>query len=106
MLCYYDARIGISDYAGMFNPITRKPFALYYAFKAFNELYKMENQVECQYDNKSNGIYALAAANNDKRAVMISNPTEKEVSIETNIDDMRVYIVDDTRTLEQTKCNR
>ncbi|MBP1587546.1 MAG: hypothetical protein ILO53_03980 [Clostridia bacterium] len=37
---FYDAGYGISTYAGLFNPLTAKPFPAYYAFVAYNELYK------------------------------------------------------------------
>ena len=35
MLNYYDARLGASPYAGLFNPITYEPFCTYYSFYAF-----------------------------------------------------------------------
>ena len=102
VLCYYDARIGISSYAGMFNPLTYKPFPLYYAFKAFNELYKLENQVECSCEN-NNGIYALAAAKDGNKAVIMANTTGNDVAVTTNISDsMEAYVVDDAKLLEKT----
>ncbi len=103
VLCYYDAGLSVSYYAGMFNPFTREPFPLYYSFKAFNELYKLENQVECICDS-GKGIYAVAAGNGNKKAVMICNTSEKDVNITTNISEkMDCYIVDDNKKLEKTQ---
>ena len=101
MLCYYDARIGISEYAGMFNPLTLKPFPLYYSFVAFNELYKLGNEVECECNE--NGVYALAAAGNGKKAVMIANCSGNDINIDINLSEgLSVYIIDDIRLLEKT----
>ena len=41
MMCYYDARISTSVYAGLFNPMTYKPLPSYYAMKAFGQLYRL-----------------------------------------------------------------
>ena len=102
ILCYYDARLEASVYAGMFDPMTRKPYPLYYSFKAFNELYKLENCVECKYDEGS-GIYALAACKNGEKAVIIVNTGESDVKIDCNIgDNLSVYMIDDSRMLEKT----
>ncbi|MBQ4527798.1 MAG: hypothetical protein II998_06980 [Clostridia bacterium] len=101
ILCYYDARIGISDYAGMFNPITRKPFALYYAFKAFNELYKLGNQAECSGFAEGD-IYSLAAYSGDKKAVLITNISNQDIHIKTNLDpELMVYVIDELHMLEK-----
>ena len=47
MMCYYDARISTSMYAGLFNPITFEPFCSYYGFKAFGNLYRLGTQLKC-----------------------------------------------------------
>ncbi len=101
ILCYYDARLGVSEYGGMFNPMTQKPFPLYYAYKAFNELYMLKNQAECEVDEK-NGIYALAACNDKNKAVMVVNSSEEDRKIATNLPfDMDMFIIDDNRQLEK-----
>ena len=82
---FYDARMGVSMYGGMFNPLTQLPFPTYYAFMAFNELYRLGTEVK--YDlTDSGGIYALAAANGKRGAVMIANPTGSDVPLELNFD--------------------
>lgn len=98
MLNYYDARIGPSVYGGMFSPVTYKPFCLYYGFKAFGELYTLQNQAECLLDNKD--VYAAAAVNGDKKAVLIANIGADTV-INTNLAGFDVYLIDETHLMEK-----
>lgn len=81
---FYDARFGTSVYGGLFNPLTAEPFPAYYAFKAFNELYNLKNQAEVSNDVKQ--LYVLAARNDDRACVLISNPTDKDVYFTLNTD--------------------
>ena len=72
ILCYYDARIGESCFGGMFNPLNYKPLPLYYAFKAFGELYALGTQAFCE--TGCPGVYAVAAVGEaGERAVMLTN---------------------------------
>ena len=104
ILCYYDARIGQSVYGGMFNPITHKPFCLYYSFKAFGHLYTLGNQAKCECDEK--GLYAVAAANGDSKAVMVVNASENDMDVNINIgNDFSVYLVDEKHSLEKAEAN-
>ncbi len=98
MMNYYDARLGPSPYAGMFNPITYQPFCLYYGFKAFGELYRLGTQVECSIEGE--GLYAVAATDGEKKAVLLSNIGADRV-IETDLAGFAVYLVDETHSLEQ-----
>ena len=43
--CFYDARIGTSEYGSLFNPITRQPYADYDAFVMFGRLLQLGEQV-------------------------------------------------------------
>ena len=89
MMCYYDARIDISVYGGLFNPMTYEPYCTYYSLKAFGKFYAMENQVDVSGD-LGDGLYAMAATNGKERGILIPNiGAEKE--IETNLG--RGYIV-------------
>ena len=94
MLNYYDARIAVSNYAGLFNPLTWKPLATYYGFYAFGEMYhELKNQVSCEISEK--GIFAVAATDGERRALMISNPTPEAVILETNLgEEFDVYVID------------
>ena len=71
MLCYYDARIGPSSYGGLFNPDSWEPYPAYYAFRAFNEAYRLGHQVECVSDNEN--VYAAAAAGNAGKVLLLAN---------------------------------
>ena len=83
MMCYYDARVGISVYGGLFNPMTYEPYCTYYSFKAFGKLYAMEDQIEVTGDF-DDGLYAMAATNVKEHGILITNIGE-EKEIETNL---------------------
>ena len=74
---FYDARFGTSVYGSMFHPLTAEPFATYYAFKAFNELYRLGEQVEVSLDGE--GLYAVGAKRSGSACVLIANPSEDDV---------------------------
>ncbi len=76
IMCYYDARMRPSSYAGMFNCLTQKPYALYYGFKAFGELYDLGTQVYSNCDNED--IYVLAAKGKGEKAVLLTNIGHKD----------------------------
>ena len=103
ILCYYDARLEATPYAGFFNPITTKPYPLYYAFKGFNELYKLGNSVECLYE-EGKGFYAIAACKDGKKAVYAANTSGGDITVTTGIsDNLGVYILNDEKMLEKTE---
>lgn len=97
MLMYYDAQI-TSNYCGMFNPITNEPFKAYYSFKAFNELYKLKNEVETQSDDKE--LYCVGAKQGDTVAVMVANISDNEKTITLKglqkIDTVNIFVIDET----------
>lgn len=68
MMMYYDARP--SSFNGMFAAYTVEPLKGYYPFVAFNNLYKMEQSVESESDNKN--LYITAAKGNEKTGAMVS----------------------------------
>ena len=104
LLCYYDARIGASPYCGMFDGNNWEPTILYYAFKAFNELYKLGTQVECDWETE--GIYAVAAKGAEGKAIMLTNVSENTVSVECEeASGMTVYLIDDNHKLQSVDCN-
>lgn len=97
MLMFYDARIGRGIYAGMFNSITRHPHLLYYSFKAFNELFKLGTQVECTVDKSD--IYALAATDSKKQAILMTNLGEFTV-LRDFPEGYDIYLIDHINKLE------
>ena len=82
MLNYYDARIGRSPYSGMFNPDTYAPYLTYYAFMAFNELYKLQNEVFTKSDDED--VYVCAASGGKKKCLLVTNISQedKEIGLE------------------------
>jgi len=92
MMCYYDARVGTSVYGGLFNPLTLQPFCTYYSFKAFGYLYGLGNRVAVT--GQEGSLYALAAENNGKKAVLFANIGES-TSIQTNLTgNFKAYLID------------
>ena len=69
--CFYDARIGTSEYGSLFNPITRQPYADYDAFVMFGRLLQLGEQVALDCDRA--GVYAVAATDGEKKGIMIVN---------------------------------
>ncbi len=83
MMNYYDARIGTSDYSGLFDPNTTYPCKAYFSMMSFNQLYKLKNEVmtACDYEN----VYAGAAADGDKAVLLIANINNSAVEAELDI---------------------
>ena len=81
---FYDARLGVSIYGSLFNPLTREPFPAYFAFRAFNELYKLGTQVECSIDGAN--VYAAAATDGENGCIVIANTTDCAVSLDLTSD--------------------
>lgn len=105
IMCYYDARMGISIYGGLFNPLTEEPYCTYYGFKAFGKLYKMGKAVECISD--TDGIYAVAATdeNGVQKGVLIAN-IGNPVTVETNLDGgFKVYEIDEKHMFTPSELN-
>lgn len=101
-MCYYDARIDISVYGGLFNPMTYEPFCTYYSFKAFGKLYAMKNQIEVSGD-LGDGLYAMAATNGCERGILITNIGE-EKEIETNLGrGYTAYRIDEKHFMTKTR---
>lgn len=102
LLCYYDARCGVSYYGGMFNPLTRKPEKAYYAFTAFNELYKLGTQVK--KEGGARGVYAQGATDGKNRAVLFTNESVEDAKIRTDLTGLpNAYILDEKRTMKKIR---
>ena len=93
MMNYYDARIGHSVYAGLFNPITYEPFCTYYSLYAFGKLYDFGNQTESSSDNED--VYVLGATNGEKCGLLIANiGADTEVSIDCD-KNFKAFLIDE-----------
>jgi hypothetical protein len=89
----------------MFQPITLEPTPLYYSFAAFGELYRLGAQVECTYEQK-NGVYALAAVGEGKKAVLFVNSSAEDVQVESNlVSSMTAYAIDEEKRLDLALVN-
>ena len=75
MLMYYDARPQ-PGFNGLFEMLTLKPRKPYYAFKYFNELYKLKNQVEVSGEIEN--VYCVGATDGEEVSVAITYYNEKE----------------------------
>ena len=98
--CIYDMRTNTAPYCPLFDIKTHKPIHAYYALVAFNILYKLGWQVECESDNGR--LYALAASNGVKNAMLLANLTgnAEEISIEgADLTDARWHVLDGERLL-------
>lgn len=88
---FYDGRCGVSMYSGLFNPLTEKPFPAYYAFLAFNVLYRLGREVAVYTEQASeagrqNGALSVLAVRGERDgaargAVLVSNPTESALPL-------------------------
>ena len=79
----------------------RKPF---YAFKAFNELYKMGNEKRVEYDPDS--LYVTAASNDTSAGIIIANYNGEDTEIELDLSglpagEIEIRIVDEERTFDK-----
>ena len=102
VMCYYDARMGISVYGGLFNPMTYTPYCTYYSFKAFGKLYALGDQEEVTGD-LGKGLYAMAATNGSDRGILITNIGE-EKTVETNLGrGYKVYRIDEKHLMTETR---
>ena len=96
MMNFYDARIGLSNYGGLFDPRWRRPFCTYDAFLAFGKLYVLGAEVKI--DGLADGLYATAATNGRENAILLSNIGEgKEISLDLLGKYYAYAITDDTR---------
>ena len=83
MLNYYDGGIGPSVYKGMFNPDTFYPYKTYYAFKSFNEAYKLGYEAESLSDDED--VYVLGARNEEKAVILIANTTGEPLILDFDV---------------------
>lgn len=100
VMCIYDMRSNTSPYCPLFDIKTQKPIHAYYSMVAFNALYKLETQVKLDCD--TDRLYAVAASNGKKHAMVISNLTKapQRLSFDgVDLSDARFYVIDQERLL-------
>ena len=100
LCCIYDMRTNTAPYCPMFDICTHKPIHGYYALAAFNRLYQLGDQVETVCDNDR--LYAVAASDGTRHALMLSNLTGEKQPLElegVDLNDARFYVLDQDRLL-------
>ena len=90
MAMYYNMRL-LSSYCGAFHPITGKIFKAYYAFKAFNMLYELKQEVETSVDDED--IQVLGGYDGQITRLMISNFVEQEKESVINLGDFSAQTI-------------
>ena len=102
MLCYYDTRLEASAYGGFFAPLTYEPVCTYYSFYAFGELYALGMRAECRLEGEK--MYALAACDGEKKAMLVVNFSEQSRKVEVNVGEgYDVYLIDQTHYVTKTE---
>ena len=98
----YDARCNIGIFSPLFNPYNYNPHKAYYAFKAFNELYRRGTEVKSSSSDK--WVTWVAAARGKKDSVVvIAHTGDNEVPLALDLGGHKVRecrITDETRTNE------
>ncbi len=89
---FYDGRCGVSMFSSLFNPLTEAPFPAYYAFLAFNVLYRLGQEVAVYTEQmgeagQADAALRVLAARGEKDgaargAVLICNPTGTSLPLE------------------------
>ena len=100
LACIYDMRTNTAPYCPLFDIRTHKPIHAYYSMVAFNQLYKLGDQAELTKDNSR--LYAVAATNGKRHALMLSNLTgeTQELNIEgVDLADARWYVLNQEHLL-------
>lgn len=105
VMTFYDARLTVGIYSGLFSAEEMKPLKSYFAFMAFGDLYKLENEIETSSDNSE--IYVGGAAKAGKKYLLISNPTAKPVEVDFDItgaslENAEILLLDRVYTLSPT----
>ena len=82
--------------------MTATPTQAYYALVAFDHLYKLGKQVEVNMEADTKLLFAVAATNGEKNAIVISNISGRpqELNVEgVDLSDARYHVIDDQRLL-------
>lgn len=110
MMMYYDLRANCG-YSGPYNPLTcAMPdvqnakdyvFKAYYAFNAWNELYRLKNQIEVT--GFGDNVYAVAGFNGERGAIVIANNGDEKITVQIDgIEIKEVLLLSAEKDLENT----
>ena len=113
VMCFYDAGLGYSDYRGLFSADSGYPYRNYYAFAAFNGLYRLGSQVAAVSDDRQ--VFVGAAVNGRKASIALSNVSEEDAVVEFSLQgfptgETQVFRIDEdarfTLTGETLQCGK
>ena len=101
LCCIYDMRANYGTYTPLFSTEEgHEPRTAYYSFVAFNQLYKLGDQLEAVCDTEE--LYTLAATDGKHCALMLSNLTEEDQTLEIDGVDLscaRFYVLNESKLL-------
>ena len=100
VLMIYDAKISGGMYMALFDPYYYKPCHGYYALASFNFLYELGNQVEATCDTE--GVFAVAASDGKKNALLISNVSGEDTPLDiegVDLTNAKYHVIDRQRLL-------
>ncbi len=106
-MMYYDAHVH-ANYGGLFDPVRKTVFKSYYAFRAFDALYRLGTQVFCSVPD-TRDVIALAAADADGQngAAVITNMNPEPVPVllenDRKIRAVTCLALDETHDLTNTE---
>ena len=99
---YYDA-LPTRAYCGLYYFPSQKVTPTYYSFKAFNSLYKLENEIAADSENPA--VAVLGAADKNSGAVLVANAQDKSVKVNFKLKnqpgEISAIITDRRRTFKQ-----
>jgi len=79
LMCYYDGGLGYSMYRCLINPDHGYPYRTYYAFAAFNTLYRLGNEVAASTTDEH--VLVGAGVNGGRAAVVLANTNAYDVTL-------------------------
>ena len=83
IMCYYDGKLGFSNYGAIINPDSGYPYRTYYAIAMFNALYRLKNEVEASSDDAH--VFVCAAKSGRKASIVISNINNEDMTLNLNV---------------------
>ena len=98
---YYDCQMNV-PWGGLVNPGWVYAYKPLYSFVAFSRLYKIGTAVETKTVGRN--VYALAAANAEKKALLVSVYQEKNDKVEINCGfkgEKKVFVLDEKNDLTE-----
>ncbi len=93
MCMYYDGNMS-SSYCGIFDPVHFTTFKAYNAFLYFGEMYSIGKEVQLDIADGVKNVYACAAYDGERGAMLIANITGHDVEIALDIEAKCVLATD------------